>query len=98
MEVRTKPAMRKGMLRSVLVGTFSVGLAISAFSGLDLDSGAGNTKAVSEPGVETQDIVWTSGPAGDIVWSSASKDDIVWGSKSAGSDTAPSAVKGVDAS
>lgn len=61
MEVRTKPAMRKGMLRSVLVCAFSVGLAAGAFSGLDAlsDADAAATHA-SESGVTTQDVIWGS--------------------------------------
>ncbi|WP_306332850.1 hypothetical protein [Streptomyces sp. KL118A] len=100
MEVRTKPAMCKGKLRSVLVGTFSVGLAISAFSGLGLGSGTENADAAApEPGAVTQDIVWSSPKNGDIVWTSeskaVSKDDIVWGAKSAESSAAPSVAEGV---
>ncbi|WP_150217280.1 hypothetical protein [Streptomyces venezuelae] len=59
-------------------------MAISAFSGLGLGSGAGNSdSAAADPGAVTQDIVWSSPKAGDIVWTSVSASDIVWGAKSA---------------
>ncbi|MGW0536984.1 hypothetical protein [Streptomyces sp. NPDC003032] len=83
MEVRTKPAMCKGKLRSVLVGAFSVGLAISAFSGLELGAETGNaTAVVQESKPAPPDIVGSSTPMGDIVWASTSTDDIVWGALS----------------
>ncbi len=98
MEVRTKPAMCKGKLRSVLVGAFSVGLAISAFSGLELRSGSENvTGAVSGPQVSPPDIVWSSAPAGDIVWTSMSTNDIVWGTSSAEGKNVPSGTEGAAA-
>ncbi|AZM54461.1 hypothetical protein DMA15_19395 [Streptomyces sp. WAC 01529] len=73
MEVRTKPAMCMGMLRSVLVGAFSVGLAVTAFSGLGVSSDYESTAVdVSTPDVRPLDIIWNSTP-GDIIWDSGSK-------------------------
>lgn len=78
MEVRTKPAMCKTMLRSVLVGAFSVGLAISAVSAFDLHREPGAT-AIQESGTNAAppDIIWASA-TGDIIWASG-KGDIIWG-------------------
>jgi hypothetical protein len=69
--VRTKPTMRKRMLRSVLVAAFSTVVALGAVSGL---TGAkGDTRADSAwpvPGVDVRaDSAWpivvVSGPSAD---------------------------------
>lgn len=85
MKVRTKPAMRKGMLRSVLVCAFSVGLAAMAFSGLDAfsDADAAAPRA-SASEVTTQDVIWGASAKGDVVWASAGKGDVIWTSAPAG--------------
>ena len=72
MEVRTRPAMRKGILRAVVAGAFSAGLVLGAIGPMDaIWNSAPTTQA---------DAIWNVAPTtvqalpADAIWNSAPTD------------------------
>ena len=72
MKVRTRPAMRKGILRAVVAGAFSAGLVLGALGPMD-------AICYTAPAAQA-DAIWNVAPTtvqalpADAIWNSAPTD------------------------